>query len=120
MLNTAFKLAAIPAALLVGTPGSAAVQFNTGFASAVTAADAQSYAYSWRDSAGGLLVISSNPLFPFVARGGPESITPLPPESLAVAAPEPMTWAMMLVGMGVVGWTLRDRHGHSLRRVSFS
>jgi hypothetical protein len=120
MLNIALKLVAASAALLVATPGSAAVQFNTGFASAVSAADAQTYAYSWRNQVGGLLIISPNPLFPYVARGGPESIAPLPPESLAVAAPEPMTWAMMLVGMGVVGWTLRDRRGHSLRRVSFS
>jgi|GEM_PF-2863039 len=130
MLKTALKLAAVPAALLAAAPGTAAVQlvsssgltFGTqrGLPTAPWAVDADnSYDHSWL-SPGGLLVVSLDPKASMSLQGGPGRLSAPGVELAGVTMAEPMTWAMMLVGLGVVGWSLRDRSRHSLRHISFS
>lgn len=41
-------------------------------------------------------------------------------DSFASIMPEPMTWAMMAMGLGAVGWTLRKRQRRAHARVSFA
>ena len=67
---------------------------------------------------------AEQPIFPFLASespGGlilppgqtgtttPPAVTPPPIVPPVNAVPEPATWAMMLLGFGMIGWTLRRR-----------
>lgn len=125
MVRNALMMAAMPAALLAASPATAAVELRTDLAgSLVTPLLAPqsdgTYAYSWLSPEWGLLVISASPAKAGVQVQDGAGRSAIQSLGITAIMPEPMTWAMMLVGMGVVGWVLRDRNHHTLRHISFS
>lgn len=125
MFKTAL-MAAFPAALLTASPATAAVELvlspSAGSPTMPYAFQSDgTLAYFWFSQELGKFVVSANPQkVVFIAAAGPGRVSIPGLDGLAASMPEPMSWAMMLVGLGVVGWTLRDRSRHTLRRISFS
>lgn len=108
MFKTALMMAAVPAALIAPTPVSALVFLGNGISSpaVVTAPEALTlYRTNWVTPAWDKRVNEPTMTSPdFVeARGDPPGLFLLPMADL----PEPMSWAMMVIGMGAIGWSLR-------------
>jgi hypothetical protein len=112
MFKTALMIAALSAALASTSPAQAAIELATvGPAGAIAAAPAAFgadvvYSHSWVSPAVGKLVVSSEPeqaVFP--GEGAVHAV----PVNLATLLPEPMSWAMIALGMAVIGWLIRHR-----------
>jgi hypothetical protein len=69
----------------------------------------------YTDASNTLSVRLSPDLTPTELQTFPENVVLAPPLVQLGAAPEPATWAMMILGFGLVGTTLRQGRGRSFR-----
>ncbi|CDG84684.1 PEPxxWA-CTERM sorting domain-containing protein [Janthinobacterium agaricidamnosum] len=71
----------------------------------------------WKQASMTFTATDSTELLSFMAKGGPNGAPPfmlLDSVSLVSAVPEPSTWGMMLVGVGMLGFMVRRRRAAAL------
>lgn len=120
MFKFALKLAAAPAFLLAAMPAHSVELLSS---NSLTVMAAQSpFVLNDVDLWYGR-TISSQRLFKLIELGDPALLDPPtrsgPIGPTAAIMPEPMSWAMMIMGLAAVGGTIRLLHRRSDRTVSF-